>query len=123
MASDAWLTLLAAAGAPAGAAWRAALNASGTAEALVASAPRALLAQGLPEESVASLKSPDRAALERGRAWLSSNRRRLVTYGGEHYPPLLAQLPDPPLALWVEGENIAQLAAPQLAVVGSRNPT
>jgi DNA processing protein len=123
MATDAWLTLLAAAGAPAPAAWLAALKTCGTAEALLASPPRALLALGLPEEAVAKLRSPDRAALERARAWLSSGCRRLVTYGGEHYPPLLAQLPDSPLALWVEGEKIAQLAGPQLAVVGSRNPT
>jgi DNA processing protein len=46
-----------------------------------------------------------------------------VTYGGEHYPPLLAQLPDAPLALWVEGENPGLLSGAQLAVVGSRNPT
>jgi DNA processing protein len=123
MASDAWLTLLGAAGAPARAPWLRALETCGTAEALVASAPRALLALGLSEESVASLRSPDTAALERARAWLSSGRRRLVTYRGEHYPPLLAQLPDAPLALWVEGENAALLRSPQLAVVGSRNPT
>jgi DNA processing protein len=123
MATDAWLTLLAAAGAPAAAAWLKALEACGGADALVASSPRALLALGLPEDAVARLKSPDRAALERARAWLSSARHSLVTYGAEHYPPLLAQLPDAPLALWVEGEKLAQLAGPQLAVVGSRNPT
>ena len=123
MASDAWLTLLAAAGAPPNAAWREALKACGTAEALVASTPRTLQSLGLGEESVASLKFPDRAALERARAWLSSGPRRLVTNGGEHYPPLLAQLPDAPLALWVEGQNLALLSGPQLAVVGSRNPT
>jgi DNA processing protein len=123
MASDAWLTLLAAAGAPAGTGWLRALESCGTADALVASPRRALHALGLGEESIARLKSPDRAALERSRAWLSSARRRLVTYGGEHYPPLLAQLADAPLALWVEGENGALLCDAQLAVVGSRNPT
>ena len=123
MATDAWLTPLAAAGAPAGAAWLEALKVCGTAEALVASPQRVLLALRLGEESVAKLKSPDLAALERARAWLSSGRRRLVTYGDERYPPLLAQLADAPLALWVEGENGALLSSPQLAVVGSRNPT
>jgi DNA processing protein len=123
MASDAWLTLLAAAGAPAGTVWREALKACGTAAALVGSSQRALRALGLDEKSVAKLKSPDGANLERSRAWLSTGRRRLVTYGGEHYPPLLAQLADAPLALWVEGENGALLSGAQLAVVGSRNPT
>jgi DNA processing protein len=123
MASDAWLTLLAAAGAPAGPRWLEALKTRGTAEELVASPRRALLELGLGEESIAKLKSPDGVALERSRAWLALERRRLVTYGGEHYPPLLAQLADAPLALWVEGENLALLSGPQLAIVGSRNPT
>src|SRR3954470_6640371 len=123
MATDAWRTLLAAAGARAAAAWVKALEACGTADALVGSRPRALLALGLPEDAVARLKSPDPAALERARVWLSSARHSLITYGAEHYPPLLAELPDAPLALWVEGEKVAQLAGPQLAVVGSRNPT
>ena len=123
MASDAWLTLLAAAGAPASDVWREALESCGTAEALVGSSERALRALGLDDQSVAKLKSPDGADLERSRAWLSAGRRRLVTYGGEGYPPLLAQLADAPLALWVEGENAALLSGAQLAVVGSRNPT
>jgi DNA processing protein len=82
-----------------------------------------LRALGLDDDSIAKLKSPDGAHLERARAWLSTGRRRLVTDGGEHYPPLLAQLADAPLALWVEGENLALLSGPQLAVVGSRSPT
>ena len=123
MATDAWLTLLAAAGAPASAPWLAALKACGTADALVASPPRALLEHGLPEEAAARLKSPDPAALARAREWLASARHHLVTYAGEHYPPLLAQISDAPLALWVEGEKLGLLAGPQLAIVGSRNPT
>ena len=123
MASDAWLTLLAAAGAPAGAVWREALKTCGTADALVGSSQRALRALGLDEKSVAKLKSPDGANLERSRAWLSTGRRRLVTYGGEHYPPLLAQLADAPLALWVEGEHARCFPAHSSRVVGSRNPT
>ena len=38
------------------------------------------------------------------------------------YPPLLAQIPDFPLILFVRGEPEA-LARPQIGVVGSRNPT
>lgn len=36
---------------------------------------------------------------------------------------MLRAIPDPPLALWVEGCDLTRLSAPQLAVVGSRNPT
>jgi len=122
MASDAWLTLTCAA-APADRRWLAALKSCGTAEALVSRPRHALLALDLPEDAVDRLKSPDPAALERARAWLAARDRRLVTFTEEGYPPLLAQLVDAPLALWVQGANPALLSGPQLAIVGSRNPT
>jgi DNA processing protein len=121
MASDAWLTLLCAA-APADRRWLAALKSCGSADALVARSRRALLDLGLPEDAVQRLKSPD-AAIERSRTWLAQNNRHLVTFGGEHYPPLLAQLVDAPLALWVQGASPSLLSGAQLAIVGSRNPT
>jgi DNA processing protein len=122
MASDAWLTLACAA-APADRRWLAALKSCGTAEALVARPRRALLALDLPEDAVDRLKSPDAAAIERARAWLQSSGRRLVTFGDKHYPALLAQLADAPLALWVQGANPSLLSGAQLAIVGSRSPT
>jgi DNA processing protein len=45
-----------------------------------------------------------------------------VTWGSADYPPLLAAIPDAPLVLFVEG-SAAALSLPQLAMVGSRNPT
>jgi DNA processing protein len=37
------------------------------------------------------------------------------------FPPLLAQIPDPPSRLWVRGEaDVAVLAAPAVAIVGAR---
>src|SRR5689334_8925756 len=122
MANDAWLTLACAA-APADRRWLAALKDCGTAEALLARSRRALSELGLPEDAAERLKSPDLAAIERSRAWLEGNDRRLVTFGDEHYPPLLAELVDAPLALFVRGANLALLSDPQLAIVGSRSPT
>jgi DNA processing protein len=55
-------------------------------------------------------------------AWLESPRHRLVHFGSPNYPELLTQIPDPPLLLYVVGD-LALLAHPQLAIVGSRNPT
>jgi DNA processing protein len=55
-------------------------------------------------------------------AWLESPRHNLVHLGSPNYPELLAQIPDPPLLLYVVGDP-ALLARPQLAIVGSRNPT
>lgn len=46
----------------------------------------------------------------------------LVTILGSDYPPLLRQIPDPPAALFTLGD-VSLLASPQLAMVGSRNPS
>jgi DNA processing protein len=46
-----------------------------------------------------------------------------VTLGSDAYPSQLAEIPDPPAALWMRGAATALLAGPQLAMVGSRNPT
>lgn len=123
MARDAWLTLLHAAQTSHAARWQRALAAHGSPEALVAARPSALAAAGLHDDDIARLASPDTAALDRWRAWLAAPRRELIPLDDPRYPPLLAQLHDPPLALWVHGDKLDLLAAPQLAMVGSRNPT
>jgi DNA processing protein len=48
--------------------------------------------------------------------------RHVVTLGDPAYPPLLLQTADPPLLLYVQG-RVDRLAAPSIAIVGSRNPT
>ncbi len=123
MASDAWLTLLDAAQRGTPKAWIDTLRACGSPEAVASQSPGALLARGLPEDAVAKLATPDRTKHESWRAWLARPRRALVTFGSAHYPQRLAEIPDAPLALWVEGPELALLAAPQLAIVGSRSPT
>jgi DNA processing protein len=54
--------------------------------------------------------------------WLEAEHHYLVTLTDPVYPDLLKQLSDPPAGLFVSG-NPALLSTPQLAVVGSRNPT
>lgn len=63
---------------------------------------------------------PDRFAPDL--AWLADEHRHLVAWGDPAYPPLLREIPDPPVVLYVQGDP-AVLARPQLAIVGSRNPT
>jgi DNA processing protein len=46
----------------------------------------------------------------------------LITRDDERFPPLLRDIPSPPAALWLAG-NPDVLWQPQLAVIGSRNPT
>jgi DNA processing protein len=46
----------------------------------------------------------------------------IVTLDDPQYPPLLKQIYDPPLALYVRG-NIEVLSEPSISVVGTRHPT
>jgi DNA processing protein len=123
MATDAWLTLLQAAQQVSPRPWLDALKRCGSAEELITRSARLLLECGVSAEAAAKLKTPDREVIERCRTWLAGPRRALVTFGSAHYPPRLAQLPDAPLALWVEGSELELLSSPQLAIVGSRSPT
>jgi len=54
--------------------------------------------------------------------WLEAPRHRLICLGTDEYPQQLAEIPDPPLVLFVSG-NLDLLKLPQLAIVGSRTPT
>ena len=59
-------------------------------------------------------------------AWLAgadeASPRNVITLGDPLYPAALLQTADPPLLLYAQGRT-GLLAAPSLAVVGSRNPT
>ncbi len=46
----------------------------------------------------------------------------LLTYSSEGYPPLLRQIADPPLVLYVRGD-VQALAGPCVAMVGTRRPS
>lgn len=54
--------------------------------------------------------------------WCSLGDHHVVTRLSQHYPPLLAAIPDAPPLLFVRG-NPEVLGLPQLAVVGSRKPS
>lgn len=60
------------------------------------------------------------ALVDATRAWLAQPGHHLLTLHDPRYPPLLAQLPDAPLLLYIKG-RIELLARPLVAVVGSRN--
>lgn len=52
--------------------------------------------------------------------WAQQSGQAIVTWQDSAYPPLLKQIADPPLLLYVRGD-VQLLSQPQLAIVGSRN--
>ena len=68
------------------------------------------------------LSQPNWSLVEQDLTWLEQPDNHLVTLQDLDYPTLLRETADPPAALFVHG-NPRLLASPQIAMVGSRNPT
>jgi DNA processing protein len=77
---------------------------------------------GLKDETLDWLARPDLARIEADLSWLEQPTNQLLRHDGPDYPELLRQLPDPPPLLFVCGDA-ELLHLPQLALVGSRNPS
>lgn len=86
-----------------------------------ASASR-LSSLGLAEDTIRALSKPDQAVLESDLEWLQQPGHHLIAWDDARYPALLRDIPSPPAALYADGDA-ESLWLPQLAVVGSRNPT
>ena len=98
------------------------LQAFGNLDALFSATDARLAAAGLGQETINALRAPDEALLERDLAWLAGADHHLLTIDAEAYPSLLRNIPGAPAALWVAGD-VDRLWQPQVAIVGSRNPT
>lgn len=68
------------------------------------------------------LRDPDHAGIESDMRWLDQPRNYLLTLVDPAYPALLRELANPPTALFLHGDPDI-LGLPQLAIVGSRNPS
>lgn len=98
------------------------LPAVGGPETLGAASRRELRHMGLDDAQVAALKAPDPEARRRDEAWLADPDHHLLGITDPDYPALLLNTPAPPAVLWVRGDPAA-LWQPQVAMVGTRNPT
>lgn len=98
------------------------LEAFGGMEGIFSASDGSLRKAGLSGETVSYLRSPDNELLTTDKKWLADPTHHLVTWGSDDYPDLLAQIPSAPAALFVVGDP-ATLWQPQIAIVGSRNPT
>ena len=101
---------------------QAALHRAGGAARLVARNAQALAEAGLSPATRAFLTGPAAGITRCERRWLEQPRHRLMTCVDADFPPLLKSADRSPIAVFVAGDA-AQLAAPQIAIVGSRNPT
>ena len=77
---------------------------------------------GLAAKKIEALRQVDFDRVEEVRSWQDTPDRHIIDLSSSFYPPLLAQLANPPLLLFVLGQ-LDCLQSPQIAIVGSRSPS
>ncbi len=77
---------------------------------------------GLSPRCMEFLSTARADLVDNERRWLDHPGHQLVMLGSPSYPDMLQETPGAPLGLFVSG-NPDLLSTPQLAIVGSRNPT
>lgn len=87
-------------------------------------ASRARVVEPAAAEALATVPPGHPRVLAETLRWLDEKpgRRHVVAVGDARFPDALLQTADPPNLLWIEGD-IALLAWPSIAIVGSRNAT
>ena len=99
-----------------------ALDTLGSAQGITAASDASREQAGMPPAAREFLSSAAAAPLPQERMWLESPRHHVVPFTDPRYPGLLRRTEHHPIALYVVG-NVDALNDPQLAIVGSRNPT
>ena len=117
----AWLTLVRAPGLHAGT-LRPLLETHGDATALARASSASLRACGASTTLTEWFAARGDTDLDDDLRWFEQGERHFISCVDARYPRLLGELPDAPLGLFVQGDP-SLLAWPQLAIVGSRNPT
>ena len=94
----------------------------GTPEALLAADDARLAAAGARPVVIERLRDPRPDLVAAALDWAQAEDTHLLARPDPRYPARLSELVDAPLVLYVRGDPQV-LADPQLAIVGSRNPT
>lgn len=79
------------------------------------------LAFGFSVADLQLLKEVNWQSVDKQQAWYEKNAK-VLTLNDPNYPPLLKEIADPPLLIYVAGDP-QLLMQPQLAIVGSRHPS
>lgn len=90
--------------------------------AVAAASSRDLIRNGMPEAAASAISKPDEKQIDYGMEWLSQADHHLICWDSNDYPALLRRIQGPPAALFVDGDP-GCLWQPQIAIIGSRNPT
>ena len=77
---------------------------------------------GLKSDVAQAIKQPDWSIIDADLVWLEQKNNCVITLADGDYPALLKEISDPPPLLFVRG-NPELLSLPQIAIVGSRNPS
>ena len=99
-----------------------ALQRAGGAAALLRASPSRQAHAGLNESTRVYLAGEQGHLTPAEARWLGADNHHLLTFEAPEFPPLLRELNGGPFALYVAG-SVARLSDPQLAIVGSRNPS
>ncbi len=98
------------------------LDQFGSPEAALAAPDARLREAGLKQPALDHLHGSRSDVIAADLRWLEHEGAQVVTRHDDAYPPLLAELADSPPLLFVLGDPDL-LSQPQIAIVGSRNPT
>ncbi len=82
----------------------------------------ALSALGLRDNSIEAILNPDWNIIDQDLHWLEKSGNHALLFSDPGYPKQLKEIPDPPPIIFVRGA-IEILSHPQIAIVGSRNPS
>ena len=77
---------------------------------------------GLSEKMIQHLSAPDWDKVDADLKWAEQENAGIITLDDDRYPVMLKNIPDAPPLLYILGQAEV-LKQPQLAIVGSRNPT
>ena len=94
----------------------------GSPSAVFCASTEQLRRSGIKTSTIGYFSDPDWKSVEVDLAWLEESGNNIITCQDRHYPALLMEIPDPPPLLFLHGDP-DYLAQPQLAIVGSRNPS
>jgi len=99
------------------------LDAFGTPDAILNASHSQLSQLAIKSEVISAICKPQKTDISADLNWLNESvDHHLITWHDARYPPRLKELPDAPPLLYVRGDP-DYLLQPQLAIVGTRNPT